>query len=174
MNFTCITCLYRFLVQALLPLNPTIPCRRARPNSKSREYALLYSPLSFALFVGTLARLNRYEMDDVSKVTLPTWPGQGMDATWLSSGLLVPFVFLSILGCYFVFRCYLDRCIVSFCILARWSRCCIYMFFCGSVVNNCNVTTPPASRVFFDVHAVLGGRLGIVIMRILAGSAKTA
>ena len=28
-------------------------------------------------------------MDDVSKVTLPAWPGQGMDATWLSSGLLV-------------------------------------------------------------------------------------
>ena len=27
--------------------------------------------------------------DDVSKVPLPAWPRQGMDATWLSSGLLV-------------------------------------------------------------------------------------
>ena len=124
--------------------------------------------------MGTLAHLDRYEIDNVSKVTLPAWLGQGMDATWLSSGLLIPFVFLSVLGCYFIFRCYLDLCNVSFCILACWSRCCIYMFFCGFVVNYCNVTTPPASRVCFGVHAVLGGRLWIIIMRILAGGAETA
>ena len=41
--------------------------------------------------------------DDVSKVTLPAWPGQGMVATWLSSGLLVPLVSLSVLGYYFAF-----------------------------------------------------------------------
>ena len=113
-------------------------------------------------------------MDDVSKVTLPAWPGQGNGRHLVIFRTLSPFVFLSVLGCYFGFCCYLDLCIVSFCILARWSRCCIYMFFPGSVVNYCNVTTPPASRVCFDVHEVLGGRLWIVIMRILAGSAKTA
>nr|XP_051201174.1 uncharacterized protein LOC127314696 isoform X1 [Lolium perenne] len=30
--------------------------------------------------------------DDVSKVTLPAWPGQGYGCHWLSSGLLVQFV----------------------------------------------------------------------------------
>nr|XP_051178713.1 uncharacterized protein LOC127293181 isoform X1 [Lolium perenne] len=30
--------------------------------------------------------------DDVSKVTLPAWPGQGYGRHWLSSGLLVQFV----------------------------------------------------------------------------------
>nr|XP_051206567.1 uncharacterized protein LOC127321588 isoform X2 [Lolium perenne] len=39
---------------------------------------------------------NRYEdmfdEDDVSKVTLPAWPGQGYGRHWLPSGLLVQFV----------------------------------------------------------------------------------
>ena len=113
-------------------------------------------------------------MDDVSKVTLPAWPGQGNGRHLVIFRTLSPICILVRTRMLFRFRCYLDLCIVSFCILARWSRCCIYMFFRGSVVNYCNVTTPPASRVCFDVHAVLGGRLGIVIMRILAGSAKTA
>jgi hypothetical protein len=39
--------------------------------------------------------------DDVSKVTLPAWPGQGYGRHRLSSGLFGPFVFLSVLGCYF-------------------------------------------------------------------------
>ena len=33
-----------------------------------------------------------FEEDDVSKVTLPAWPGQGYGRHWLSSGLLVQFV----------------------------------------------------------------------------------
>ena len=33
-----------------------------------------------------------FEEDDVSKVTLPAWPGQGYGCRWLSSGLLVQFV----------------------------------------------------------------------------------
>ena len=113
-------------------------------------------------------------MDDVSKVTLPAWPGQGNGRHLVIFRTLSPFVFLSVLGCYFAFPLIFGSLQCILCILARWSRCCIYMFFCGSVVNYCNVTTPPASRVCFDVHAVLGGRLWIVIMRILAGSAETA
>ena len=35
---------------------------------------------------------DRYEIDDVSKVTLPAWLGQGYGRHWLSSGLLVQFV----------------------------------------------------------------------------------
>ena len=33
-----------------------------------------------------------FKEDDVSKVTLPAWPGQGYGRHWLSSGLLVQFV----------------------------------------------------------------------------------
>nr|XP_051214472.1 uncharacterized protein LOC127332235 [Lolium perenne] len=32
---------------------------------------------------------DRYDEGDVSKVTLPAWPGQGYGRHWLSSGLLV-------------------------------------------------------------------------------------
>jgi len=113
-------------------------------------------------------------MDDVSKVTLPAWPGQGNGRHLVIFRTLSPFVFLSVLGCYFAFFAIWIFVLCLFVFLARWSRCCIYMFFCGYVVNSCNVTTPPTSRVCFDVHAVSSGRLWIVIMRILAGSAKTA
>ena len=64
-----------------------------------------------------------------------------MDATWLSSGLLVPFVLLSVLGCYFAFVVIWIFVLYPFVFLARWSRCCIYMFLVGSVVNYCDVTT---------------------------------
>ena len=33
-----------------------------------------------------------FDEDDVSKVTLPAWPGQGYGRRWLSSGLLVQFI----------------------------------------------------------------------------------
>ena len=39
-----------------------------------------------------MARLRQVQDDDVSKVTLPAWPGQGYGRHWLSSGLLVQFV----------------------------------------------------------------------------------
>ena len=39
-----------------------------------------------------MARLWQVQDDDVSKVTLPAWPGQGYGRHWLSSGLLVQFV----------------------------------------------------------------------------------
>nr|XP_051217155.1 uncharacterized protein LOC127334673 [Lolium perenne] len=49
------------------------------------------------------ASFNRYEdmfdEDNVSKVTLPAWPGQGYGRHWLSSGLLVQICILSVLGC---------------------------------------------------------------------------
>ena len=42
-------------------------------------------------------------MDDVSKVTLPAWPGQGNGRHLVIFRTLSPFVFLSVLGCYFRF-----------------------------------------------------------------------
>jgi len=71
------------------------------------------------------------DRDDVSKVTLPAWPGQGYDASWLSSGLLVQFVFLSVLGYYFASAMIWIFVLYTFVFLARSSRCCIYIFVLG-------------------------------------------
>ena len=67
------------------------------------------------------------DRDDVSKVTLPAWPGQGYDTIWLSSGLLVQFVFLSVLGQYFASAMIWFFVLYTFVFLARLSRCCIYI-----------------------------------------------
>ena len=76
--------------------------------------------------------------DDVSKVTLPACHGHGYGRHWLSSALLV-----KIVSCpysdVFGFLYDSDLCIVSIWILARWSRCCIYVLL-GSIVNYCDVT----------------------------------
>ena len=66
----------------------------------------------------------------------------GLGREWTPSFIfrtLSPFVLLSVLGYYFAFRCYLNLCIVSICVLARWSRCCIYVLL-GSIVNYCDLT----------------------------------
>nr|XP_051215909.1 uncharacterized protein LOC127333568 [Lolium perenne] len=42
---------------------------------------------------------DRYDEGDVSKVTLPAWPGRGYGRHRLSSGLLVQICILSVLGC---------------------------------------------------------------------------
>ena len=66
--------------------------------------------------------------NDVSKVTLPAWPGQGNGRHRLSSGLLVSFVSCPYSD-VFDFMYDSDLCIV-FVFLTRWSRCCIYVL-CG-------------------------------------------
>jgi hypothetical protein len=47
--------------------------------------------------------VHRYGSDVVSKVTLPAWPGQGYGCHRLSSGLLGPFILLSVLGYYLLY-----------------------------------------------------------------------
>ena len=67
-----------------------------------------------------------FDEDDVSKVTLPAWPGQGYGRHRLSSGLLVQFV-----SCPYsdVFALLYDLDLVFYiCILTRWSRCCNICF----------------------------------------------
>ena len=78
---------------------------------------------------------------DVSKVTLPAWPGQGMVATWLSSGLLVPLVSLSVLGCYFAFT--VIRIFVMYLFVKLGSlESLLYIYvFCGSVGDYCDAIT---------------------------------
>ena len=70
--------------------------------------------------------------NDVSKVTLPAWPGQGYGRHRLSSGLLVPFVSCPYSD-VFDFLYDLDLCIL-FVFLIRWSRCCISSSV-GSIVG---------------------------------------
>ena len=55
--------------------------------------------LFLPLYRQPVARCYRYVMDDVSKVTLPAWPGQGMDAIVIFR-TLSPFVLLSVPGYY--------------------------------------------------------------------------
>ena len=98
------------------------------------EYLLYSHPLAAIQVSSTMK-------DDISKVTLPVWPGQGMDATWLSSGLLVPFVFLSVLGCYFAFVVIWIFVMYPFVKLGLLESLLYIYVFCGSVVNYCDVIT---------------------------------
>ena len=90
-----------------------------------------------------------FDEDDVSKVTLPAWPGQGYGRHWLSSGLLVQFV-----SCPYsdVFDLLYDLDLMLYiCILTRWSRCCNISVSCGLYCNPVVmlplVLIPLASRV---------------------------
>nr|XP_051219293.1 uncharacterized protein LOC127336518 [Lolium perenne] len=54
----------------------------------SRSGVVRYDEFSDKFFCS----FSQVRDDDVSKVTLPAWPGQGYGRHWLSSGLLVQFV----------------------------------------------------------------------------------
>jgi hypothetical protein len=87
------------------------------------------------------------------------WPGQGYGRHRFSSGLLGPFVFLSVLGCYFTL------CMV-------WIFVCIFGYFdswslrgynvyssVGSIVNLCNCCYLDSTHVacMLHMHESLGG-----------------
>ena len=127
-------------------LTPPYLCRRALPNSKSREY-LLYS-CSFSPYIG-----NHWpDAAGMWWTTLARLPFRlGLGRVWTPLVIfrtLSPFVLLSVLGYYFAFRCYLDLCIVSIWILARWSRCCVCSFGIYCKLLRCNHlwSNPPALR----------------------------
>ena len=116
-------------MHALLPLSPPYLCRRELPNS-SLASTLFSTHRSFSLSASVRQMLQVCDRDDVSKVTLLAWPGQGYDAIWLSSGLLVQFVFVSVLGYYFasamfgsLYCIYLHSWLVGVVV--------VYIFFCG-------------------------------------------
>ena len=54
--------------------------RRGQPMSSLAEYALRTHSAPTSLFLGMCGLCCRFVFDDVSKVTLPAWPGQGLDA----------------------------------------------------------------------------------------------
>lgn len=142
-----------------------------------------YLPSPFFLFClfspfcrQPLDRLSQVWDDDVSKVTLPTWPGQGYGRHWLSLGLLVPFV-----SCLYsdVFDLLYDSdlCVVY---LYSWLIGVVVVIsvscglYCKPVVMLLLVVIPPASRACFDVYELLVGVSKIDIVRILAGSLESS
>ena len=107
--------------------------------SSLAEYALRTHPApSSFFFLGTGGLCCRFVLTTLARLPFRL----GLGRVWTPSFIfrtLSPFVHLSVLGCYFAFRCYLYLCIVSIWILACWSRCCIYVLL-GYIVNYCDVT----------------------------------
>nr|XP_051183048.1 uncharacterized protein LOC127296861 isoform X1 [Lolium perenne]XP_051183049.1 uncharacterized protein LOC127296861 isoform X2 [Lolium perenne]XP_051183050.1 uncharacterized protein LOC127296861 isoform X3 [Lolium perenne] len=64
------------------------PLAFASSRIGSRSVDVRYDEFSDKFFCS----FSQVRDDDVSKVTLPAWPGQGYGRHWLSSGLLVQFV----------------------------------------------------------------------------------
>src|SRR3954463_12986775 len=58
---------------------------------------------SFALFRHPFC-LSRFEIDAVSRVTLPAWPGQGYGRHWLFFRALSPICILSVAGRSIIFK----------------------------------------------------------------------
>jgi hypothetical protein len=122
-----------------------------------RFFPLSLSP-SFSATIGPIL-LYRFGSDNVSKVTLPAWCGQGYGCHHLSLGLLGPFVFLSILRCYLLYVWFGSLYCIFGC-FDSWSlRGYIIYSFVGSIMNLCNYCylIPPASRACYDVHEALRG-----------------
>ena len=86
------------------------------------------SPLSFALCRHPFC-LSRFEIDVVSRVTLPAWPRQGYGRHWLFFRALSSICILSVLGRCIVFKV-IWIFVLYICILDSLSHCCIYLF-CG-------------------------------------------
>ena len=106
------------------------------------------APLFPLPFVGTPFCLSRFEIDVVSRVTLPAWPGQGYGRHWLFFRALSPICILSVLG-----RCIVLKVIWIFvlyiCILDSSRRCCIYICSVGSIEDCCVMLLlriPPARK----------------------------
>src|SRR3954466_16250671 len=73
--------------------------------------------------------LSRFEIDAVSRVTLPAWPRNGYGRHWLFFRALSPICILSVVGRSIIFKVI---CIFVYyiCILDSLSLFCIYLF-CG-------------------------------------------
>src|SRR3954466_9445317 len=88
------------------------PCTGLSTDAPSLFSAL---PLSAPLL------LSRFEIDAVSRVTLPAWPGQGYGRHWLFFRALSPICILSVAGRSFIFKV-IWIFVLYICILDSWSR----------------------------------------------------
>src|SRR3954471_12344273 len=113
--------------------------------------------------------LSRFEIDVVSRVTLPVWPGQGYGRHWLYFRALSPICILSVAGRYIVFQV-IWIFVLYIRILDSWSHVVYIYLFCGSHRGLlCNVITLFSTRT-----QVPGGHLRIVSMRVWRVSLKLA
>src|SRR4051812_1294841 len=95
-------------------------------------------------FVGTPFVQAGFEIDAVSRVTLPAWPGQGYGRHWLFFRALSPICFLSVVGRSTVFKVIWILYIIS--IFLTHGVAYIYLF-CGSHRGLlCNVITSFSTR----------------------------
>nr|XP_051211358.1 uncharacterized protein LOC127328825 [Lolium perenne] len=86
-HFPCVPGWFASLAATSASLVPPVSDARVEPLG-SRSGDVRYDEFSDKFFCS----FSQVRDDDVSKVTLPAWPGQGYGRRWLSSGLLVQFV----------------------------------------------------------------------------------
>ena len=117
--------------------SPPYLCRREPPNSSLAVYWPQYWRSYFSLRPLSAPLLfSRYKFDVVSRVTLPTWPGQGYGRHWLFFRALSPICILSVVGRSIIFKVFWIF-VYYICILDSWSRYCIYIYIysVGSIVD---------------------------------------
>ena len=93
-------------------------------------------------------QLLGFEIDVVSRVTLPAWPGQGYGRHWLFFRALSPICILSVAGRSIVFKV-IWIFVLYICIFDSLSRGCIYICSVGPIEDCCVMLLlrfPPARK----------------------------
>src|SRR3954462_5049366 len=114
------------------------PCTGLSTDALSFPFALCRHPFC----------LSRCEVDAVSRVTLPAWPGQGYGRHWLFFRALSPICILSVVGCSIIFKV-IWIFVHYICILDSWSRRYIYICSVGPIEDYCVMLLlrfPPARK----------------------------
>ena len=132
-------------------------CRSVHHTYVGEDRRILVSPctglstdrsLFFLCPLSAPFRLDRYVIGDVSKVTLPAWPGQGYGRHWLFFRALSPICILSVAGRSIIFKV-IWIFVYYICILDSLSRCCIYICSVGPIEDCCVMLLlrfPPARK----------------------------
>src|SRR3954467_5283002 len=111
------------------------PCTGLSTDAPSFSFALCRHPFC----------LSRFEIDVVSRVTLPAWPGRGYGRHWLFFRALSPICFLSVVGRSTVFEVIWILYIIS--VFLTPGVAVIYICFRGSHRGLlCNVITSFSTR----------------------------
>src|SRR4051812_16792588 len=132
-------------------------CRSVHHTYVGEDRRILVSPCTslstdrslFPLpFVDTPLVLAGFEIDVVSRLTLPAWPGQGYGRHWLFFRALSPICILSVAGRSIVFKV-IWIFVYYICILDSLSRLCIYICSVGPIEDCCVMLLlrfPPARK----------------------------
>src|SRR4051812_15389250 len=119
-------------------------CRSVHHTYVGEDRRILVSPCTslstdrslFPLpFVDTPLVLAGFEIDVVSRVTLPAWPGQGYGRHWLFFRALSSICILSVLGRCIVFK--VIWIFVLYIVFLTHGVVVVYSRFVGSIVDYC-------------------------------------